>query len=669
MYFTGSRSNRQETRQGDTDAYLSTISQAPTYMPWLPDDGTGIKRYASKAFSFESNNKNMVAIVETENFKTNVNTDVNAQAWLEVNPIKGLTWYTKGAMRYKQQHEKIWGAMATPIYYYHDGKQNGTLNTGGTGLTSTMNNSSYYNLYTYLKYDWATPNKEHDFSVMAGYNLEYYKLDNLSGYRQNYDFPLHELNTGIASVQTNSGKSEEWGIMSAFFRANYAFKQRYLLEVNARYDGSSRISSDSRWGIFPSFSLGWRVTEEEWMKELNWEWLNSLKLRGSWGILGNQNIDLYSYYASVTTGKDYSFDNSNLNAGVAQTALTNRDLKWESTSIGDFGIDITAFNGFNVTFDWYKKRTYDILREAQSNSLLGLKAPYINAGEMVNKGIEVSLAYNGYIQEGVFKGLSYNAGVFFDRTRNELTKYGTDYIDSSKGLIYKEGLPYESYYGYEAIGIFKDEADVANSPKQFNDKTLPGDIKYADISGPNGVPDGVVDENDRKVLDGRLPDFEYTVNLAASWKGFDLSLMGQGVQGVKHYASGWGLRPFYQGSPISQDYIDNMWTEEHTDAKYPRLYFADLGGAKNQRESTYWLYNASYFRLKNLTFGYTLPKALTSKAKIERLRFYFSGDNLLTFTKFPQGGDPERNYNSTKGTRLVYYPQNRIISFGVNLEF
>ena len=298
-----------------------------------------------------------------------------------------------------------------------------------------------------------------------------------------------------------------------------------------------------------------------------------------------------------------------------------------------------------------------------------MKAPFVNAGEMVNKGIEISLAYNGYIREGIFKGLSYNAGVFFDRTRNELTKYGADYVDSSKGLIYKEGLPYGSFYGYEAIGIFRDEADVTNSPKQFNDKTLPGDIKYADISGPNGVPDGIVDENDRKVLDGRFPDFEYSVNLGASWKGFDLSLMGQGVQGAKHYASGWGLRPFYQGTPISQDYIDNMWTEDHRDAKYPRLYFADLGGAKNQRESTYWLYNASYFRLKNLTFGYTLPKALTSKAKIERLRFYFSGDNLLTITKFPQGGDPERNYNSTKGTRLVYYPQNRIISFGVNLEF
>lgn len=667
MYFTGSRSNRQETRQGDTDAYLSTISQAPTYMPWLPDDGTGVKRYTSKAFTFESNNKNMVAITETENFKNYVNTDVNAQAWLEVNPVKGLSWYTKGAMRYRQQHEKNWGALPTPVYYYHDGVQNGTLNTNGTGLTSAMQNRSYYNFYTYLKYDWTTPNKNHEFSAMAGYNLEYYKMDELEGYRQNYDFPLHELNAGTSSVQTNKGGSEEWGIMSGFFRLNYAFKQRYLLELNARYDGSSRISSDSRWGLFPSFSLGWRVTEEEFMKNLNWDWLNSLKVRGSWGILGNQNVDLYSYYALVTTGKDYSFDNSNLSSGVAQTAISNRNLKWETTAIGDIGLDITAFNGFNITFDWYRKRAYDILREAQGNALLGLTPPNVNIGEMVNKGIEVSLAYNGFVREGVFKGLTYNAGVFFDRSRNELTKYGADYINN--GLICREGIPYQSFYGYKAIGIFRDEAEVSGSPKQFNDNTLPGDIKYADISGPNGVPDGIIDENDRTVLDGRLPNFEYTVNLSASWKGFDLSLMGQGIQGAKHYASGWGLRPFYQGSPISQDYIDNMWTEEHRDAKYPRLYFADMGGTKNQRESTYWLYNASYFRLKNLTFGYTLPKALTSKARVESLRVYFSGDNLLTFTKFPQGGDPERNYNSTKGTRLVYYPQNRIISFGVNLEF
>lgn len=668
MYFTGSRSNRQQTRQGDSDAYLSTISQAPTYMPWLPDDGTGIRRYTFKAFTFESNNKNMPAIIETENLINTINTDVNVQGWAEIKPIKGLTWYTKGAVRYQQMHEKDWGAIPVPVYYYHDGKQQGTLNTNGTGLKSTMDYSTYLNLYTYLKYDWASENKDHDISVMAGYNVESYRYDLLRGYRQNYDFPLHELNAGISSVQTNEGKSEEWGLMSGFFRANYAFKQRYLIELNARYDGSSRISPDARWGLFPSFSLGWRVTEEEWMKDLNWGWLNSFKLRGSYGLLGNQNIDLYSYYASVETGNDYSFDNANpISSGVAQKAISNRNLKWESTSIADIGADLTLFNGFNIVFDWYKKRSYDILRPAQGNSLLGLTPPNINSGEMVNTGIELSLAYNGYVNEGVFKGLSYNAGVFFDRSRNELTKYGADYISS--GTICREGISYQSFYGYKAIGIFRDDEEVASSPKQFNDKTVAGDIKYADISGPNGVPDGKVDENDRTVLGSRYPGFEYTINLGANWKGFDISLMGQGVQGIKHYATAWGLRPFYQGSPIWQDYIDNMWTEEHRDAKYPRLYFADMGGTKNQRESTYWLHDASYFRLKNLTFGYTLPKALTQKAKIERLRFFFSGDNLFTITKFPQGGDPERNYTSNSGTRLVYYPQNRIISFGVNLEF
>ena len=667
MYFTGSRSYRQETRQGDTDAYLSTISQAPTYMPWLPDDGSGIKRYTSKAYTFESNNKNMVAIAETENFKKYVNTDANVQAWAEIKPFKGLTWYTKGAIRYKAQHYKDWGAIPTPIYFYHDGTQNGTLNTNGTGLTSNMEYSTYVNLYTYLKYDWLSSNKDHSLSAMAGYSLESYRYDVLQGYRQDYDFPLHELNAGNSSVQTNSGSSQEWGLVSGFFRLNYGFKDRYLVELNARYDGSSRIASQSRWGVFPSFSLGWRVTEEEWMKDLQWDWLNSLKLRGSWGLLGNQNIDLYSYYALVSTGKDYGFNNTDLSSGVAQTAISNQNLKWETTAIGDFGADLTLFNGFNVTFDWYKKRTYDILRKAQGNALLGLDAPYINDGEMVNKGIEVSLGYNGYVRDGFFEGLSYNANVYFDRSRNTLTKYGADYI--TNGLICSEGLPYESFYGYKAIGIFKDDDEVRNSPKQFNDNTQAGDIKYADISGPDGVPDNVVDEYDRTIIGNRFPNFEYSVSLGASWKGFDLSLLGQGVSGVDHYASGWGLRPFYQGTPISQDYIDNMWTEEHTNAKYPRLYFADMGGTKNQRESTYWLYDGSYFRLKNLTFGYTLPKALTQKAKIQRLRVYFSGDNLLTFTKFPQGGDPERNYNSTKGTRLVYYPQNRIISFGINLDF
>lgn len=179
----------------------------------------------------------------------------------------------------------------------------------------------------------------------------------------------------------------------------------------------------------------------------------------------------------------------------------------------------------------------------------------------------------------------------------------------------------------------------------------------------------MINDYDRTVVDGRFPDFEYSINLGASWKGFDLSIMGQGVQGVKHYAKDWGIQPFRQGSPISWDYIENMWTEDNPNGKYPRLYYDNMGGTKNTRANTFFLYNGSYFRLKNVTFGYTIPQDWTQKIKIEKLRVYFSGDNLLTITKFPQGGDPERNYTSTSGTRLVYYPQNRVISFGVNIQF
>lgn len=662
MYFSGSRSYRQYTRQGDTDAYLSTISQAPTYMPWLPDDGSGIRRYTYRAYVFEGNNKNMPAIIETENFRKDINTDVNAQAWLDIKLMKGLSWYTKGAVKYKQNHYKDWRAMPTPVYYYHDGSFGGNLNTGGTGLISEISYNTYFNLYTYLKYDWSSPAQNHDVSAMAGYSQENYRKDLVYAYRQYYDFPLQEIEAGNASTQETKGKAEEWGLVSAFFRLNYAFKQRYLLEANARYDGTSRIASGSRWGFFPSFSLGWRVTEEEWVKNWEWDWLNSFKLRGSYGILGNQNIDLYSYYALVAANKDYSFDNSSLSSGVAQTVISNRKLKWETTAITDIGFDMTLFNGLNVIFDWYQKRTYDILRKAQGNDLLGLTAPYINEGEMLNTGIELGLSYNNVIRSGVLKGLTYSVGAFIDRSRNELVKYGADYIE--KGTICREGLPYESFFGLEAIGIFKDEDDVKNSPKQFNDDTQPGDIKFRDVDGS-----GYIDNEDRVVIDGRFPDFEYSLNLSASWKGFDLSLLGQGVQGAKHFVSGWGLNPFYQGSPISYDYIKHMWTEENPNGKYPRLYYGTMGGVKNTRESTYWIKDASYFRLKNLTIGYTLPSSLTEKVKIEKLRVYFSGDNLLTFSKFPQGGDPERNYTSKSNTRLVYYPQNRIISFGLNVEF
>lgn len=651
-------SDREQPRQGQDDALLSTMSQAPTYMPWLPDDGSGVTRWTSSAYSFESHNKNMAAIIGTNTSRKYRNFDINSQMWIEINLAKGLTWHTKGAVRLESYKTKEWGGSDEPVYNYHTGEQSGYLDKGSNGLTVTDERRFYTNLYTYLKYDYSTPNMDHNFNIMVGYNQESEKYESLSAYRKDYAFDLPVIDAGSSANWTNSGGEEEWAIQSVFGRLNYNFKERYLFEANMRYDGTSRISSENRWGVFPSFSVGWRITEEDFIRNLNQGWLNNAKLRASWGQLGNQNIGLYPYQAMISSVSNYPFDKTNETVGYQQTAYANRDIKWETTTITDVGIDLQVFNGLSLTFDWYKKTTSDILRSSQVSALLGMSAPTVNDGEIENKGIEFALNYNNMVTEGVFKGLQYNAGVYFDRSRNKLTKFGADEIDGY--YLRSEGLPYNTYYMLECIGIFATEEEVANSPKQFNDNTLPGDLKYKDQNNDN-----VIDNDDRIPISGRFPDFEYSVNLGASWKGFDLSLMGQGVAGKKFYTNDWGIYPFRQGSAPTKDYVAGMWTEENPyNAEYPRLYFDDMGGNKNTRSNSYYLQDASYFRLKNLTFGYTLPKAWTDKVKMSRVRVYFSGDNLLTFTKF-KGLDPERDVDG----RAAQYPQNRICSFGLNVEF
>lgn len=650
--------DRQEPRQGQSDAFLSSMSQAPTYMPWLPDDGSGITRWTNGAYTFEDHNKNMPAIIGTNTMKKYQNFDVNAQLWVEVNLAKGLTWHTKGAVRLQSEKSKDWLGSSVNIYDYHTGEATGTLDKGGTGLTVEDTRRFYTNLYTYLKYEYATPNRDHNFALMVGYNQESEKYETLKAYRKNYAFELPVIGAGSQADWSNDGKQEDWALMSVFGRFNYNFKERYLFEANMRYDGSSRISSDSRWGIFPSFSAGWRITEEEFIKDLNWSWLNSAKVRGSWGQLGNQNIGIYPYQAMIAHVQDYPFDKQTATNGYQQVAYANRDIKWETTTVTDIGADFQLFNGLSLTFDWYKKKTTDILRASQVSGILGLKAPTINNGEVINKGIEFSLNYGNMVTDGVFKGLQYSAGVYFDRSRNELSTFGAEEIDGYK--LRREGLPYNQYYMLESIGVFADDKEVADAPKQFNDDTKPGDLRYKDQNG-----DDIIDNDDRIPMSGRFPAFEYAINASASWKGFDLSLIGQGVADKKYYTNEWGVQPFRNGSAPTREYLAGMWTEENPNgAIHPKLYWDNLGGNKNTRANTYFLKNASYFRLKNLTIGYTLPRTITEKVKMSRVRVYFSGDNLATITKY-KGLDPEREDDG----RDALYPQNRICSFGLNVEF
>ena len=655
----------EQPRQGQNDAFLSTLSQAPTYMPWLPDDGTGIRRWTSSAYSFESHNKNMPAIIGENAMKRDNNFDINAQLWLEINLAKGLTWYTKGAARLQSNKSKDWRGSTTYTYDYHTGEKSSELDKGGLGLSVGDSRRFYTNLYSYLKYDLSLAENAHNFSLMVGYNQESEKYETLNAYRKDFAFDLPVLNAGGTADWSNSGGEEEWAIQSLFGRFNYNFKERYLFEANMRYDGTSRISDENRWGVFPSFSVAWRATEEEFIKKMNLNWLNNFKLRGSWGQLGNQNIGLYPYQAMISGVNDYPFTKTSdgVVIGYQQTAYANRNIKWETTTITDIGFDLQVFDGLSVTFDWYKKTTDDILRSSQVSSLLGLSAPTVNNGSVENKGIEVALNYANMVKGGTLKGLRYNAGVYFDRSRNKLTEFGAEEIGSYS--IKREGLPYDEYYMLECIGVFADQAEINASPKQFNDNTQPGDLKYKDISGPDGKPDGVIDNYDRRTFSGRFPGFEYGINASATWKGFDLSLIGQGVADKKYYTTDWGVQPFMQGASPNKDYIKHMWTEENPyGAKHPKLYWQDMGGGKNTRPNSYYLKDASFFRLKNVTLGYTLPRVWTEKANISKVRIYFSGDNLLTLTPY-KGLDPERNGDG----RDAIYPQNRIYSFGLNVEF
>ena len=651
--------DRLAPRQGQADAFLSTMSQAPTYMPWLPDDGSGVRRYTYTAYSFENNNKNMPAIIGNGVNNKNKSFDLNANLWVSIHLLKNLEWYTKGAARLQDSKDKTFVSGTFPLYNYHTGEQVKTLDTGTMGLNVNDGRRFYKNLYSYLKFKQAFMDGAHNLELMLGYNREDEKYETLGAYRKEYAFPLPVINAGSTANWSNSGGEGDWAIQSYFGRLNYNYRERYLFEANARYDGTSRIASDNRWGFFPSFSGAWRITQEPFFQKLNWKWLDDFKLRGSWGELGNQNIGLYPYQAVIAGVADYPFSKTSDGTvvGYAQTAYANRNIKWETTAITDIGFDLVAFGGLNVTFDWYNKLTRDILRSSQVSALLGLSAPTVNQGKVRNKGFELSVTYNHMVHSGTFKGLTYNIGGNLVHNTNELVKFGAEEISGYH--LYKEGIPYGTYYMLDCIGVFADQNEIDHSPKQFNDNTLPGDLKYRDVNG-----DGKIDNNDRVQMKGQFPSVEYAFTGGATWKGFDLSFITQGVGNKKYYTSGWGVQPFLQGSAPTQDYVKHMWTEENPNgAKYPRLYYSNLGGGKNTRPNDFFLKDASFFRVKNITFGYTLPRALTQKLKCDKIRVYFSGDNLFTITPY-KGCDPERAGDGND----AQYPQNKVYSFGVNIN-
>jgi len=634
------------TSSGAQDQVIATLAQAPLYGPKLWD-GSG--RYTQKAFTWEYVNKNPIAQIEKRKTTNNIYS-AYSQVGFDVQLLKDLVWSSKGGVNVDFKKYNYF-AYAIDLYNFNTLERVSKGSTGGS--TRELSQNSYYNLQTYLAYDKSF--NSHNIRAQIGYGMEANNYEFVRGGRRNYDIELiTEIDAGSVEIQSASGNKEDWALMSYFGRLNYNFKERYLLEAVFRYDGSSRLSPDSRWGLFPSFSAGWRLSEEEFMKA---DWLNNMKIRASWGQLGNQNIGLYPYQALLTLSS-YSFDNSTYSTTAAQVDLNNANIKWETTTQTNVGIDVTVLNGLSLTLDWFKKRTSNILRGSQVTGIVGLTPPTVNNGVLDNTGIEFELNYNGQVKSGYLSGLNYNIGVNLDHYKNKLVKFGQREIDEYS--IRQEGEEWDAFYGLKWIGIFQSQEEIDNSPKQYNDATVPGDLKWEDVTG-----DGVVNNDDRVVISGRYPKLNYGLNLSASWKSFDFYTLFQGVYGVKFFLQRWGIIPFSQGSPPTVQWRER-WTEDNPSTTMPLIYYAGWESAPDRikRPSSWFVRDASYVRLKNISLGYTVPVKVSHKIGVDKIRLYLSGDNLFTVTKH-RDLDPERNSSGYNAN----YTQNRTFSVGLDVQF
>ena len=627
---------------------LAVYQAGPNYKPFLPD-GSGRK----VCWAYQNEGHNVTAPVIFDNGeRLTKDYGFNGQIYFDIDLYKGLKWTTTAAVNYAANKTKDHFTVTQEHYFYQKlpGQTDYTLNptvTGpGGGVTDNYSMSILPTVSSVFNYETKI-GANHNLRAMAGYEQQSYYYSYLSGNRKSFPTTtLKELAAGSTNGMTTTGSASEWSLRSFFGRVGYDFNGKYLLEVNARYDGTSRVAVANRWGFFPSVSAGWRLSEENFMKG-NSHWLDNLKLRGSYGVLGNQEIGNYPYQ-DILNLSSYPFDGSMVQA-AQYTRLTDKNLRWESTKILDFGLDLDLKNGlFGMTLDWFKKNTYNILATLPVPSSLGLSGPVTNDGELQNIGYELELRHRNQIGE-----ITYDASFMLSAYKNELLSI----VTPTKG-VNEVGLAYGSFYKYEFAGVFDDQADIDNSPKQVLFTPQPGDVKVKDQNG-----DKTIDAEDR-VSFKPFPDFTYSFGFNVGWKGFTLSTFFQGVQGLRQEIYGWGFDPFVQMDPPNVKFRDS-WSLTNPTSDIPAVWLGSGGtGTNNGYTTTYHLPDASYLRLKNVNLSYNLPKQIVSKLKLHDLTIILSGDNLLTFTKYP-GVDPE---NGSKTSSGASFPQVRILNLGVKIQ-
>ncbi len=567
---------------------------------------------------------------------------------------------------------------------------------------SSKNIRNTYNAYATYETKFG---EDHSFKAMAGTNIEDAEYIYQSAKRNGvYDFDKGEVN--LAGGDQTASSSHSWWSVSGFFsRLNYSFRDKYLFEVNGRYDGSSKFGEGKRWGFFPSASAAWRVTEEPWMEPVKMV-LNSLKIRASYGEVGNQDVPLNAYIPTMSitnpsSSGNYWLINNNFTPYVYNApALVDGNLTWETVSTLDVGFDARLFRDkLGVTFDWFSRVTKDMLSPGETlPSTVGASAPKQNFGELTTKGVEIALNYNHTFNNGIHLSLS---GQFTD-FKTVVTKYPSA-ADPSNSATYYEGKVLGEIWGYKTDGLYQNEDFVWENGQikqtqqpngQFKNTLVegvanqyiletgqfmfgPGDVKFKDINGDGVIDYGantVGDSGDRTVIGNTTPRYQYGFRIGADWKGVDIDMFFQGVGKRSIWATGNMVLPGYYGAEANYAHTLDYWTPENTGAFYPRPVEYGQTARWNYLPNDRYLLNAAYLRLKTLNIGYTLPSKWMSKVNIDKLRVYFSGENLFEFDNMGDIPiDPELNWTTlTEKDSRSYgrsYPYRRTLSFGVQLQF
>lgn len=624
-----------------TDWIIEQCNRMPSIYNIKNEDGT---------YNYPSgSNSNSLERLETGGYRRSVNDDMSGTLSADWTIVKGLKLSLQGGARYlnNNTHEN------------RKASDNPLAGDTENHISESFNRSTKYTATAMLSYN-TTIAEKHNLGALVGYGYEGEHSNWFSTQRvtdnHDYDVMVGEVTGSDKTPIKNASNASDWSLYSVFARINYNYDEKYLLEVNLRNDYSSYFAKGNRSGLFPSFSAGWRLSQEDFWENVR-PYVSMMKLRGSWGLVGNNRIGAYQYQQSVTVNPSgMVFDNTSV--PTAGFSSANPGIKWETTRMTDIGLDLGFLkDNLTLSFDYFNNTTRDILVNLSVPGIFGNGAPISNAAKVRTQGWELALNYHfktGIVNHNVSGNVSDSWNKVLSTKGNEL-HYGSDVT-----TIIKEGYPLWSYYTLRSNGFFQSDEEAASSPHPAECEPKAGDIKYIDKNN-----DGVIDDKDRFIVGNDFPRYTFGFNYNLEVKGFWFSMFLQGVGKRSRWMRGESVEAFHNNNegPVLDFHVDR-WTPSNRNASYPRLTMGSES-KNNAMKSDFWIQNAAYLRVKNLQVGYSFPEQLLKKIHFKGLQVYLTCENPFVFTKMKGGWDPE--YNADGSGRA--YPVARVYSVGLNVKF